>query len=581
MGTSWFVVRRSLGRRTAGTVGLVLIVAVILRERIPDRFGLEAEPLNGSSDVLESIGDAIDLQARGMLAVAAVAGTTGLALVWLLLGRKAAADQQRDRTLRDLGLGSRGRASISTAEGLVVGGAGAGLGAALAVVSSRWVPFGVAGRAEMDPGMRVDVPVVLAVAAGTVVAVVLGSMRSRQRASKPASATSSKVADALAQRGLAPVPSTGVRFALQAERAGGAVPVRAALAGVALATGVVVAVVTVGASLDRVAGDPSRRGAYGDLALGNAASPEAAEEIIARLEQDPDIAGFTGEVPNEVDIDGRMAWVVATFEGEGGLAPRVVDGRPPQGPDEIALGGPILAELGVEIGDLVRVTFTGQPVEMHVVGQALVEDVDGSNGGPGKAGLIDSSALDELDPGRFESANPVWFVVDVREGVDTATVVERLRRDFPNAVTTSRLPADLRNLERLGGLVVLLAVLVGVLGSGAALLAMVGAVARRRGELAVLRTLGFARRQAAATVAWQATTFAVVGLGVGLPVGIVAGRQGWIAVAEGIGIEPTPVVPLGLVAALALGTVLALNLVATVPARLAGRVRPADELRSE
>jgi predicted lysophospholipase L1 biosynthesis ABC-type transport system permease subunit len=41
------------------------------------------------------------------------------------------------------------------------------------------------------------------------------------------------------------------------------------------------------------------------------------------------------------------------------------------------------------------------------------------------------------------------------------------------------------------------------------------------------KALGFAPRQLAGVVAWQATVTAVVGVIVGIPVGIVLGRQLW------------------------------------------------------
>lgn len=553
-----------------------------LQERIPDRFGIETEPFNGSSDVLDGIEDAVDVQARGMLAVAAVTGITGLGLLWLLLGRKAAADRARNRALEDLGLGSRGQAAIGALEGLCIGVAGAMLGAGAAIAASRWMPFGVARRAELDPGLEVDVPVLAAVALGSVAAAVVGgALVVRRRAVTSRRPRSSLVADALTTRGLSPVPTTGVRFALQSEQGGGAVPVRSALVGVAVATGVVVAAATIGASMGLVRDDPARRGAYGDAAVGNAASPEAAASVARRLDRNPDVVAYAGEVPNEVTIDGQRVWVVVVVDGKGDLSPLVVEGRAPTGPDEIALGGRVMDRLGVAVGDTVEVSLAGGPVEMDVVGQALVEDVDASNGGPGKAAIAHESALEALDPEAIAGANPVWFVVRFGEGVDHAAALERLQQDFPNAVTTSRLPGDLESLDRLGGLVVLTVVLVGVLGTGAALLAMIGAVSRRRRELAVLRTLGFCRRQSAATVAWQATTFAVFGLVVGLPLGVGAGRRAWTALAERVGIVPSPVVPVAAVVALGVAAVVVLNLVAAVPAWLAARVRPADVLRTE
>ncbi len=556
-------------------------VGAALQERIPDRFGIETESINSSSDVLDGIEDAVDVEARGMVAVAGVTGVTGLGLVWLLLRRKAGADLARNRVLEDLGLGPRGRTAIGALEGLFVGAAGAALGAVGATVASNWVPFGMARRAELDPGLEVDVLVLAAVALGSVAAVLGRALVAGRRAVASRRPRSSHIADALTARGLSPVPTTGVRFAFQVEQGGGSVPVRSALVGVAVAAGVVVAAATVGASMGLVRDDPARRGAYGDAAVGNAASPEAAEAVAARLDENPDIAGYAGEAPNEATIEGQRVWIVTVFDGKGDLSPRVVEGRPPAAPDEIALGGRVMDRLGVSVGDAVEVSLVGAPVEMEVVGQALVEDVDGSNGGPGKAAITHESAVDALDPDAIASANPVWFVVRFGEGVDHAAALRRLRQDFPNAVTTSRLPGDLESLDRLGGLVVLTAVLVGLLGTGAALLAMIGAVSRRRRELAILRTLGFARRQAAATVAWQATTFALVGLVVGLPLGIVAGRRAWIALAEGVGIVPAPVVPIAAVVALGAATLVLLNLVAAVPAWLAARVRPADVLRAE
>jgi ABC-type lipoprotein release transport system permease subunit len=99
--------------------------------------------------------------------------------------------------------------------------------------------------------------------------------------------------------------------------------------------------------------------------------------------------------------------------------------------------------------------------------------------------------------------------------------------------------------------------------------ALVTSVRRRRRDLAVLKTLGFVRGQVAATVAWQASTFAVVALGLGLPLGIAAGRWAWQLTAAALGVASGPVVPL------------LVNLAAAVPGWAAGRLRPATVLRSE
>jgi predicted lysophospholipase L1 biosynthesis ABC-type transport system permease subunit len=109
----------------------------------------------------------------------------------------------------------------------------------------------------------------------------------------------------------------------------------------------------------------------------------------------------------------------------------------------------------------------------------------------------------------------------------------------------------------------------------------VTSIRRRRRDLAILKALGFVRRQVWATVAWQASCVAVISLLVGVPVGIAAGRWAWNAFANSVGVVPEPAIPL--VAALLVIpiTLIAANAVAALPARAAGHVGPASVLRTE
>jgi hypothetical protein len=65
-------------------------------------------------------------------------------------------------------------------------------------------------------------------------------------------------------------------------------------------------------------------------------------------------------------------------------------------------------------------------------------------------------------------------------------------------------------------------------------------VRQRRRDLALLKTLGFTKRQLAAVVAWQSSVAAIIGVCVGLPLGIVAGRSLWILFARDIDAVPQP-----------------------------------------
>jgi predicted lysophospholipase L1 biosynthesis ABC-type transport system permease subunit len=97
----------------------------------------------------------------------------------------------------------------------------------------------------------------------------------------------------------------------------------------------------------------------------------------------------------------------------------------------------------------------------------------------------------------------------------------------------------------------------------------------------VLKTLGFVRGQVSATIAWQATTFAVVALALGLPLGVAAGRWAWQLTAMQLGVDSGPVVPLLPLATAAAGSVLAANLAAATPRWVASRLQPATVLHAE
>ena len=110
---------------------------------------------------------------------------------------------------------------------------------------------------------------------------------------------------------------------------------------------------------------------------------------------------------------------------------------------------------------------------------------------------------------------------------------------------------------------------------------LVTVVRRRRREFALLKTLGFTRRQVSSSVAWQATTIGVAALAFGIPLGVVLGRWAWTTLADDLGTVAEPLVPVALLALVIPVVLLVLNLVAYLPGRMAARLRPAAALRSE
>jgi ABC-type lipoprotein release transport system permease subunit len=117
----------------------------------------------------------------------------------------------------------------------------------------------------------------------------------------------------------------------------------------------------------------------------------------------------------------------------------------------------------------------------------------------------------------------------------------------------------------------------------AAVLAHVLTVAARarRGDLAVLRALGFSRGQILRTITWQSTIYAVGALAIGVPVGLALGRMTWRIYATNLGVVPEVVMPWAALLAVAGTAIVLAAAVAVVPAVRVARTRPAVVLRAE
>jgi hypothetical protein len=89
------------------------------------------------------------------------------------------------------------------------------------------------------------------------------------------------------------------------------------------------------------------------------------------------------------------------------------------------------------------------------------------------------------------------------------------------------------------------------------------------------------RRQLMLVVCWQATSFSILALLIGLPLGLVGGHWAWSLVASGIGsVSPAVVSVVGVLIIIPTTLVIA-NLMAAAPGRAATRIVPAAEMRAE
>jgi predicted lysophospholipase L1 biosynthesis ABC-type transport system permease subunit len=259
----------------------------------------------------------------------------------------------------------------------------------------------------------------------------------------------------------------------------------------------------------------------------------------------------------------------------------LLEGRAPASPDEIALGPATAKGIDAAIGDRVTVSGDRGRARARVVGIVLLPQTAHTSFDQG--GWMTPAGLRALASNTPEGGAEPTIGFKVRAGTDIEALAGRLQERLGPAAGLDRttLPQDVIYLRNVRSLPRILAVFLAFLGIAAVGHVLVTAVRRRRHDLAILRAVGFRPIQAAACIGWQATTVGIIGLVIGVPLGIVAGRLAWRWVADN-----TPLLYVGPVAVVAVllivpATLLIANLLAAIPARRAARIRPATVLRTE
>ncbi len=405
---------------------------------------------------------------------------------------------------------------------------------------------------------------------------------------------------------------TGLRFALEPGRGRTAVPVRSVLTGAVLAVLVVAATLTFGSSLSYLVSRPALYGWDFSYALYSTDGwgPFPPSLTTPVLRRDRLIAATTGVYFLTVQIDGQTVPGILS-PTRPAIGPRILTGNGLEGPGQVVLGPATLAALHKQVGDEVTVQLGPviRDARLRIVGTAALPalgDTLGihpslSTGAILPTSVVTPAALNEDGPSH---SGPNAILVRLRPGVSQAAGLRSLQQitatynkivHSPQMVaqagTTAlelvanvlpvQRPAEIVNYKSMGTMPVLLAGGVAA-GTVAALgLTLMASVRRRRRDLALLKTLGFTRPQLAATIAWQSTVVAVVGLVIGIPLGIAVGRWLWVLFAHSLSAVPDPVIPADSVALAALAALILANLVAALPGRAAARTPAALLLRAE
>ena len=537
------------------------------------------------------------LQAIALWLLAGLVALTAALVLGQALARQALLDSTEHPALLALGMTRRQLFALGMGRAAAVALPAAGVAVVVGYLLSPPMPLGVARKAEPDPGFALDPPALalggLATAGIALGVAAIPAWRATRLAgsvlgtAEPAGARRPSAAvSRLARAGASPSLVAGVRMALEPGRGRSAVPMRTTLAGLVLAVAALSAALVFGASLDHLLTTPRLYGWNWDLEVTNYGSGNRPNlnPRAGSLAATPGVAALsigTGGIPINV---GRLT-EIGGLAVDGPVAPPVLEGRRPAGPDELALGTKTMRRARVGIGDAVDARLPGlKPRSMTVIGRVVLPTTVDARLGEGV--LMTQAALRRLLGGAPEVIRTgVGTDVYVRlaPGADRRAVLAALRPTFgfPFNVIENEKPSDIVNFGRVKSLPLILAGILGLLASATLAHLLVTGVNRRQRDLAVLKTVGFVRRQVVATVLWDAATLAAIALVLGMPLGVAGGRWAWAPLADEIGVAREPVVPMVPLVVVIAATVLAASVVALLPARIASRTPPARVLRTE
>jgi hypothetical protein len=390
---------------------------------------------------------------------------------------------------------------------------------------------------------------------------------------------------------------TGVGFALETGGGRRAIPMRSAIVGAAIALIIVGATTTFATSLRTLVSTPPLYGWNWSAALnGGGGVGDLPKAIIAPLAADRYIATTSDAYFATLRIDGQPVPVMGEDPGAT-IQPPLLAGHKMRTAGQVVLGASTLTMLHKSIGDTVDVTSRGAKVAtLQIVGTATMPAFGQSGGSHlemGVGAVLNYKLIPLFERDIFDlPPGPNAILIRYRPGVSASVGAKSIQHAVDeagggggnspgNLYNTVERPAEIVNYRSLGDTPIEL----GAVLSGGALVALgltlLASVRRRRRDIALLKALGFSRRQVVVTVAVQSTIAVGLGALIGIPVGILVGRTLWSLFANSIHAVPRIVVPTTTLLIIAASALVLANLIAVLPARLAARTSPAILLRAE
>ncbi|HEX2785339.1 MAG TPA: FtsX-like permease family protein [Ilumatobacteraceae bacterium] len=549
-----------------------------------DLSGLVSDGGVGSNiSSLNVVEQSTDMQRHALLIAASVLGLVSVLVLGQAMARFLSVRRVDEPILAALGLTTmqRWRAALVVLAPAVIMGCLVSIPVASAL--SSLFPFGIARRADPDPGFHIDwIALLFGVAATLLLSGVVASLVAKQWIRRPhaehekAGLTGSK----LAELGVRPVATTGIRFALERRSGSSRSPTWSALVASVAAMTAVTGALVVRSSIDGLESTPARYGQHWSFAVGGDDLAALADATV----DDPRVAAIDRVGQGELNLStavGRHAKVGALgIEGVTGPSELgVLAGRAPERSNEIALGTATMRELALHVGDEVNASGACGSNRLTVTGRAIVPIVGGDT--PDEGAVTTLKVFDQMcaDQVIADIDTTPRLLVRVRDtAASDSLAAELTAQGF--FIEELRRPSSVAVLVGISAVTLLLAAMVGALGAAVIAYSLIVCVRRRGKELAVLRAIGHRPVQSGAILSTQALAVVIIAITLGVPLGILVGRMVWVAIATSSNLlaraDVSSTVPLA-----ATTTLLVMAVISIWPSWRASRINVATALRSE
>lgn len=267
----------------------------------------------------------------------------------------------------------------------------------------------------------------------------------------------------------------------------------------------------------------------------------------------------------------------------------VLEGDPPQGPDEVVLDESTAERGGYELGDQVTIVTSTQSLDVRPTLVGLVGFRDGGSLNGATWAGFETRTAQELFLDGEDAFNTVW--VTAEDGVSQEELTAEADRVLPEgfeAVTGDDAAEEaagplLSGIDFLTTFLLIFAGIALVVSSYIIVNTFSILVAQRSRELALLRALGASKRQVVRSVQLEAFAVGFLGstLGIGLGFALAVGLRELTAT-FGLDLADQPLVFAPRTPLVAYATGILVTMVAAyLPARRTGRIAPVQALRDD